>query len=95
MATAPADVLICKTCKRPLPRPKTTDADAPARGKRWTRLTIVMPEQDDKDAIEEKLEILQARYEQRTEGKVARYVLLDWALQELIDRNIWPGEEGG
>lgn len=53
------------------------------------------PEAEDKEAIEDKLEILVARYEARIEGKVARYVLLDWALQELIDRDIAPSEDGG
>lgn len=90
MAPAP----MCPTCKRPLPKPKE-ETDEPTRGKKWTRLTVVMPEQDDKDAIESKLEILASRYEERTGQKVARYVLLDWALHELIDRNIWPAEEGG
>lgn len=85
----------CPTCHRPMPKEKSAETDAPARGKKWMRLAVMCPEPADKEAIEEKLDILQARYEQRSERKVARYVLLDWALQELIDRNIGPEEEGG
>lgn len=99
---APADT--CPTCKRPMPKEKTPNeaTDESTRGKRWERLTIVCPEPADKEAIQEKLDILQARYQERTisedhpDGvKAARFVVLDWALQEVIDRNIGPGEDGG
>lgn len=84
----------CPTCKRPLPKPKE-EQDGPTRGKKWTRLIVVMPEQDDKEAIEEKLEIITSRYEEVVDRKVPRYQLLDWILHEIIDRNIFPAEEGG
>jgi hypothetical protein len=85
---------ICPSCQRPIPPEKTTDPDAPTRGKRWVRFTVVMPEEADKEALIDKLEILQARYEDAAQVRPARFVALDWALQELIDRNIYPGEEG-
>jgi hypothetical protein len=85
----------CPACKRPLPKEKTAEDDAPARGKKWTRLTIVMPEQSDKDAIEEKLEVMASRYEEVTGRKVARFMLLDWILHEMISSGILPAEEGG
>jgi hypothetical protein len=54
-----------------------------------------MPEQSDKDAIEEKLEVMASRYEEVTGRKVARFMLLDWILHEMISSGILPAEEGG
>lgn len=84
---------VCPSCQRPLPKPKMDD-DAPTRGKKWQRTTIVSPEPADKEALELKLEIIQARYEQVAGRKVPRFIVLDWALQEVIDRGIAPAEEG-
>ena len=86
---------ICPKCGQVKKSPKTTEADAPARGKKWLRVPIVVPEPGDKEALEEKMEILVERWQKVTGSKPARYIVLDWALQQVIDSGVVPSDEGG